>query len=98
MSLYIQFQSFVVSFLYGLFFSLMFNLLYFFLFTKYKFINIITNLFFTLIMFGVYYLLLYIVNGGNIHVYFLITFFISFYLYNKIFVKLRVKWLKIKGN
>lgn len=98
MNLMVQIQSFSISFLYGIFLSLMFNLLYNFLFTKYKIINVITNLFFSLIIFGIYFLLLYIVNSGIVHIYFLITMFISFFIYNKLFVKFRVKLKKTRLN
>ena len=98
MSLIVQIQSFSISFLYGIILSLVFNLLYNFLFTKYKIINIITNLFFSLVVFGLYFLLLYIVNNGIVHIYFLITMFISFFIYNKLFVKFRVKLKKTRLN
>ena len=98
MSLIVQIQSFFISFLYGIFISFVFNLLYNFLFTRYKTINIITNLFFSLLVFGIYFFLLYIVNNGIVHVYFLMTFFISFYIYNKLFVKFRVKLKKTRLN
>ena len=98
MSLLVQIQSFSVSFLYGIFLSLMFNLLYNFLFTKYLIINVITNLFFSFVVFGIYFFLLYLVNNGIVHIYFLIALFISFYLYNKIFVKFRVKLKKTRLN
>ena len=98
MGLIVQIQSFSISFLYGIFLSLIFNILYNLLFTKYKIINIITNLFFALVIFGLYFLLLYLVNNGVVHVYFLVTLFISFYLYNKLFVKLRVKFKKTRLN
>ena len=98
MSLIVQIQSFSVSFLYGIFLSFMFNLLYNFLFTKYTLINIITNLFFSLVVFALYFFFLYLVNNGVVHIYFLITLFISFYLYNKLFVKFRVKLKKTRLN
>lgn len=98
MSLLVQMQSLSISFLYGIFLSLTFNLLYNFLFTKYLIINIISNLFFSFVVFGIYFFLLYLVNNGIVHIYFLITLFISFYLYNKIFVKLRVKLKKTRLN
>ncbi len=94
MELIIQIKSLCLSFLMGIFFSLMFNLFYKYLFTKYTIINIISNLFFSMLLFGIYFFLLYLVNNGILHIYFLIIFFIGFYLYNKIFVKLRVKSLK----
>ena len=98
MILDIQIKSIVMSFLYGIFFSLMFNLLYNFLFTKYKILNVFTNLMFSFFMFGLYFLLLYIVNEGIVHLYFLVSMFIGFYFYNKIFVKFRVKLPKTRLN
>jgi hypothetical protein len=98
MSLIIQIQSLAISFLFGIVFSLFYNLLYFILYTKYTVINIIVDIFFSLTMFGFYFLLLYNVNNGIIHVYFLIIFFTSFAIYNKLFVKFRVKWKKTNSN
>ena len=98
MNLDIQIKSFVLSFLYGIFFALMFNLSYNLLFTKYKVINIMTNLMFSLLLFGFYFLLLYNINEGVVHIYFLACFFISFVIYNKVFVKLRVKLPKTRLN
>lgn len=95
MSLIIQIRSLVVSFLFGIIMCLFFNLFYYLLFSKYKAFNCISNLVFSLFLFGNYFLLLYIVNGGIIHIYFLLMVFISFLIYNRIFVKLRVKWKKI---
>lgn len=96
MSLIIQIQSLALSFIFGILFSLMYNLLYFILYTKYQVINIVTNILFTLVMFGIYFILLLNINNGIIHLYFIITIFISFYIYNKLFVKFRVKWKKTK--
>lgn len=98
MSLLVQIQSFVVSFIYGMFISFVYNLFYHLLFTKYIIVNIITNLSFSLLVFGIYFFLLYLINNGIVHVYFLITLFISFYIYNRIFVKLRVKYKKTRLN
>ena len=98
MSLIVQIKSIALSFGYGIVFSLIYNLSYFLLYTKYKLVNIISNIFFSIIVFGVYFFLLYIVNDGCIHPYFLLAFFSSFFLYNKLFVKLRVKWKKNKSN
>ena len=98
MNLIIQFESIVMSFLYGIFISFVFNLLYNFLFTKYFLLNVISNLLFSLLMFGLYYILLFIVNEGVIHIYFIGTMFMGFIIYNKIFVKLRVKLPKTRLN
>ena len=94
MELYLQIQTLIMSFLYGVFVSLLFNLLYKYLFFKYQLINVLTNIMFSLSIFGLYFYLLYMLNGGVIHLYFLLSFYIWFIIYNKIFVKLRVKWKK----
>lgn len=91
MALILQIQSLFLSFLYGIFFSFIFNIAYKFLFTKYLIINIITNLLFSITIFGLYYYFLYVINGGIIHLYFIIVLIISFSIYNKVFVKIRVK-------
>ena len=96
MELPVQIKSIIMSFLYGILYSVNFNLFYNLLFTKYKMINIITNFFFNIISFGIYFLLLYIINQGVVHLYFLVSFLLGFLIYNKIFVKLQVKWQKIK--
>lgn len=98
MSLQLQLQSMAMSFLYGILTSFMFNLFYNFLFTKYKWFNILSNLMFSLFIFGGYFLLLFIINEGIVHVYFFLSLFIGFYLYNKVFVKLRVKLPKTRLN
>ena len=95
MELTIQIKSLVLSFLYGIFFNLCFNIFYNILFTKYKILNIIANFVFNLFIFGLYFYLLYIINNGIIHFYFLMALFFGFFLYNKLYVKLRVKWKKI---
>ncbi len=98
MTLVIQIQSIVLSFLFGIFFSFIYNIFYNFLFTKYLIVNLLSNLLFSLLLFGLYFLLLFIINNGVIHVYFLGTLFLSFFLYNKLFVKLRVKCFKTRLN
>ena len=98
MILDLQIKSFVLSFLYGIFFAFMFNLLYNFLFTKYKVFNIISNIMFSILLFGFYFLLLFNINEGVIHMYFLGCMSISFIIYNKLFVKLRVKLPKTRLN
>jgi len=98
MSLIIQIQSIAVSFLFGIVFSVIYNILYFILYTKYWFINLISNLLFSFIMFGLYFYLLLLINNGVVHLYFLLSLFLSFALYNKLFVKFRVKWKKTMLN
>ena len=98
MSLDIQIKSFALSFLYGIFIAFLFNIMYNFLFTKYKVVNIISNIMFSILVFGFYFLLLFNVNEGVIHLYFLGCMMMSFILYNKLFVKLRVKLPKTRLN
>ena len=94
MDLYIQIKSFAISFLIGIIYSLLFNIFFNLLFTKYKLFNIVSSLILSMTVFGIYFYLLYIINNGIIHPYFLSIFFISFIIYSKIFVKLRVKLKK----
>lgn len=91
MPLITQIQSLFMSFLYGIFFSLLFNVSYKFLFTKYKIINTFTNILFCLVIFSLYFYFLYIINNGIIHIYFIIVLILSFVIYNRVFVKIRVK-------
>ena len=54
---------------------------------------LITNLIYFLGNSFLYFYLLYKINNGIIHIYLLFTFLISFFLYNRLFVKIRLKWL-----
>lgn len=98
MSLIVQIQSIFISFIFGIFFSLLFNVMYKVLFTKNIFINVITNLLFVFSLFSLYYFLLYKINNGIIHIYFIITLIFSFFIYNRIFVQIRVKLLNKRPN
>lgn len=91
MSLGIQIQSLAFSFLFGLFASILFNLCYHGLFYKNIFIRIVFNLVFTISLYLLYFYLLYKINNGILHFYFFISLFIGFYIYNRLFVKIRVK-------
>ena len=93
MNLLTQIQVLSYSFLFGLYFSFTFNLLYKVLFTKYLILNIITNLIYFFGNSFLYFYLLYKINNGIIHIYLLFTFLISFFLYNRLFIKIRLKWL-----
>lgn len=93
MNLLTQIQVLSYSFLFGLYFSSTFNLLYKVLFTKYLILNIITNFIYFFGNSFLYFYLLYKINNGIIHIYLLFTFLISFFLYNRLFVKIRLKWL-----
>ena len=93
MSLIIQIQTIAYTFLFGIIVSLLFNLLYKILFTKKIIINFITNFLFMFIMSSLYFYFLLKVNDGVIHIYLLFIFLISFFLYYRIFRKIRcVGW------
>ena len=64
MNLLTQIQVLSYSFLFGLYFSFTFNLLYKVLFTKYLILNIITNLIYFLGNSFLYFYLLYKINNG----------------------------------
>lgn len=89
MSLIIQIQTIAYTFLFGIGFSLLFNLVYKILFTKKVIINFFTNFLFLFITNTLYFYLLFIVNGGVVHIYLLFIFLISFFLYNHLFKKIR---------
>ena len=89
MSLTIQIQTIAYTFLFGILVSLLFNLLYKILFTKKIIVNFITNFLFMFIFSSLYFYFLLKVNDGIIHIYLLFIFLISFFLYNRIFRKIR---------
>lgn len=89
MILTVQIQSFLFSFVYGMFFAFMFNLNYKYLFCKKKLNKIILNLFFNIDIFLLYFLLLKRINYGIIHIYFLICLYLGFILGNKMTKKFR---------
>lgn len=96
MILSIQIKSLILSFLYGIFYNFSFNIFYHLLFTRYSILNILTNLVFNIVIFGLYFYLLYIINNGIIHIYFFLALFLGFLVYSNKSVKLRVKWKKIR--
>ena len=66
-----------------------FNIFYKFLFSKYFFLNLLTNFLFIRGNSILYFFLLYKINDGIVHIYLLFIFLISFFLYNKLFRKIR---------
>ena len=90
MDLEIQIQSLVFSFVFGMFFSLIYNMIYFILLCDNKIIKMISNTIYCLISTSTYFLLLYKINNGIIHPYFLLTLIIGFYIGNKDTKKRRI--------
>ncbi len=89
MTLLVQIQSLTFNFLYGIFSSFMFNLLYHLLFTNSMVLNIITNLFFLFTMSSLYFYFLFQINFGIIHIYYFLLFGLGFFCYNFLFKKIR---------
>ena len=89
MSLIIQIQSLAYNFLFGIYFALLFNLSYKILFTKNLFINLFTNTIFIFSNIILYFYIIFRINDGIIHIYFLFIFLLSFFLYNQLFQKIR---------
>lgn len=91
MKLDTQIISILFCMAYGIFFALCFNLFYTYLFFSNKYIKIINNIIFMLIMFFIFTISNTLINSGVIHIYFLAIFIFSFFLGNKIFKKIRCK-------
>ena len=91
MNLKIQVFSFVFSFFYGILFSFLMNLHYQYLFRKRKVFKVFFTLLFLLDMALLYFLLLRIINGGIIHIYFYLLLFLGFYVSFPILKKIRKK-------
>ena len=70
MELSVQITSLIVSFLYGIFLSIVTNINYYFLFTGKKVFRIIGNILFAIDAALLYFLLMQKINFGIIHPYF----------------------------
>lgn len=78
MNLKIQIFSLIYSFGFGLFFSLVVNMHYNFLFSKKKWFRILINFIFVIDMSLLYFLILKFINGGILHLYFYLLIFFGF--------------------
>lgn len=95
MVLEIQIQSLIVSFVFGMFISLLYNLLYFLLYNNKKVILIISDLLFCISLSLLYFYIMYKINYANIHPYFLCMLLIGFLIGNRKTILVR-KNVKIK--
>lgn len=80
MNLETQIQSLIVSFVYGLFYSLIYNIFYAFLYCNNKILRIITNLVFNVSLTILFFYIMYLINYGNIHIYFIIFLLLGFFI------------------
>ena len=94
-----QLIIFLISFLYGFILANLAYLNYKFLQNKSNFFKFLVNLVFTLDIVFVYLVILYKINGGYFHIYFIVTvvfgYIISFVFYKKFFSKINVKHIFI---
>lgn len=82
MTLEVQIQSLIYSFVYGLSFSFFFNLHYRYLYLGKIYYRIVTSIFFVLVNVFLYFLLLRLINCGVIHPYFLLMILLGFFVGN----------------
>ncbi len=87
MSVDIQLICIIVSFLYGMFISITNNINRLLLKNKNIYINIICNLIYTYIIVILYVIIIYKINKGIFHIYFIIVLILGYYLMSK-YVKL----------
>lgn len=103
MNLELQIQTFIVSFLFGIFFGIELKLNYKFIYQSKKIYKIMTTFFFVITNILVYFIILRKINNGILHIYgiiaiilgFLVEHFLSGYL-STIFTKVFKKWYNLK--
>ena len=95
MDLEIQIQSITTSFVYGMFSSLVYNIIYFLLYSKSKIIMIMFNFFYTIVIFLLFFYIMLCINNGIIHIYFIFLLILGFIFGN---IKLRKIRINIKSN
>ena len=77
-----QLLSFIFSFGYGIIVSYFYNLNYNFIYKSSILYKIVINFLFCINMGLIYFLLMRVINNGVIHIYFVISFLISFVLFS----------------
>ena len=87
-SLEIQLKSIDFSFLYGVFFSILLNINYKFIYFSKGIKKIILNLFFVIDNTFLYFIILRYLNNGVLHTYFLLSIILGFFSVNKLTSKL----------
>ena len=85
-----QIASLIFAFIYGIIINILFNLFKKYLYNT-KYICIFNNLLFFCDASLIYFIIMYKINGGIIHIYFILTTFASFLISNKQFYKKNVK-------
>lgn len=87
MNLDIQMKVIMLSFISGTFFSLEFNMFHNLILLEKMVLRILFNLFFSLVNACVFFILLYNINDGKIHIYIFCLLFLGFIFGNVFFKK-----------
>jgi len=102
MALNIQINSFVFSFLFGIFFYLLININKKYLFYSKVYVKIIISFLFIFNNVLIYFIILKKVNNGIIHPYFFLVILVGCifgnFVYKKIFTKIKSKWYNKKAK
>lgn len=85
MILITQIQSLSFSFIYGIFFAFLYKINYRYLISNSIFFKLILCFLFILDNVLLYFILISIINGGILHIYFLFCFLLGIYFYVYIF-------------
>lgn len=96
MSLRIQIYCFIYSFCYGVLLAFLVNINHKILFESKKIFKILANLFFSLDLGLLYFIILRIINNGILHIYFLFLLLLGFFVFYKKFKYLCLKSVKSK--
>lgn len=86
-NLNMQLKSIIFSFLYGVLISLIFNLIYFLIFSKKKVVRIFFSTIFVINISFLYFYILEHINYGYIHIYLLLFLLAGFLIFFKYFKK-----------
>lgn len=98
MTLKVQVMSLIISFLYGIFFSIFLNLNYKIIYNNNKIYKIGGTFLFVLVNVLLYFLIIKKVNNGVVHIYCLISIilgtFLEHFVLRKIFNRFTIKYKK----
>lgn len=90
MTLKIQIISLIISFLYGIFFSILLNINYKLIYNDNKLIKIISTFLFIVFNSLLYFLILLKINNGIVHIYCLLSLILGFIIYDFILKKIHM--------
>jgi len=94
MSLDIQIKTIVVSFLFGIYFSIFLNLNYKIIHSKKEFIKLIGTLVIIIVNVLLYFLILQKINNGVFHIYEILCILVGFILEKKLHKYVIAKYIK----